>query len=190
MKSLTALFIWLCTLIGVAALILMPSWLWLACALLLAAWMAFSRHGGQAWSVTRVGLATIPQRLASSSVVVVGIAGVVGVLVALLAMGEGFSSTLKQTGDDRSAIVTRAGANTELNSVMLHDAVVTITQKPGVSNDAQGQPIVSAELVVIASLPKKSSHTDANVEVRGVGPQVWTLRPQVKIIAGRKFNLG
>lgn len=49
-------------------------------------------------SITKVGIATIPQRLGSSTIVVVGIAGVVGVLVAILAMGTGFERTLKQLG--------------------------------------------------------------------------------------------
>ncbi|MGN6093454.1 MAG: ABC transporter permease, partial [Luteibacter jiangsuensis] len=55
----------------------------------LAIWMVLTRRGRQTWEVTKVGLATVTQRLGSSSVVVVGIAGVVGVLVAMLAMSEG-----------------------------------------------------------------------------------------------------
>ena len=53
-----------------------------------ALWMAFTRRGRQAASVTAVGISTLRQRLGSSSVVIIGIAGVVGVLVALLAMGD------------------------------------------------------------------------------------------------------
>ncbi|MGH8181141.1 MAG: ABC transporter permease, partial [Steroidobacteraceae bacterium] len=79
----------------------------LAGVVVLAAWLAVTRTGHQSWSATRVGIATIPQRLGSSSVVVVGIAGVVGVLVAMLAMAEGFRSTLQQTGSDDTAIVLR-----------------------------------------------------------------------------------
>ena len=68
-------------------LALSPWWLLILLLAGLAAWLAGTRPGRQAWSVARVGVATIPQRLPSSSVVVFGIAGVVGVLVALLAMG-------------------------------------------------------------------------------------------------------
>jgi putative ABC transport system permease protein len=176
--------------VGVAALAFMPWIVLLALALVVALWMAFTRRGQQSWSVTRVGVATIPQRLGSSAVVVVGIAGVVGVLVALLAMGEGFQATLKGTGTDDTAVVIRSGALSELNSVLSHDAVVQIEQAAGVLKDAQGQAIASAELVVVASLPKKSNNLDANVEIRGVGPQVWALRPQVLITSGRKFTPG
>ena len=68
--------------VAMIVLIYLPWTALLALAVLLAAWMAFTRTGRQAWSVTKVGIATIPQRLGSSSVIVIGIAGVVGVLVA------------------------------------------------------------------------------------------------------------
>jgi len=168
----------------------MPWWALLATLLLLAAWMASTRIGQQSWSVTQVGIATIPQRLGSSSVVVIGIAGVVGVLIAVLAMAAGFETTLRETGTDDTVVVTRAGAQTELNSVIDQDTAAVVTQAKQVLHNAAGQPIASPELVVIASLPKKSDGLDANVEIRGAGQRTWELRPGVKIIAGRKFTPG
>ena len=61
------------------------------------------------------------RRWGASSVIVIGIAGVVGVLVAMLAMGEGFKATLDQTGDDSTAILLRAGSQAETNSVITRD---------------------------------------------------------------------
>ena len=83
---------------------------WSSLALALALWLPLTRGGRQAASVTRVGISTLRQRLGSSSVIVIGIAGVVGVLVALLAMGEGFSATLQSTGSDDTAIVLRGAS--------------------------------------------------------------------------------
>ncbi len=120
----------------------------------------------------------------------VGIAGVVGVLVALQAMAEGFQATLRGTGRDDAAIVLRAGANTELSSGLDRATVRLVAQAPGVLRDAQGVPIASAEVVVIANVPKRATGTDANAEVRGVGPRVWALRPQVHIVEGRAFTPG
>jgi putative ABC transport system permease protein len=177
-------------LVVVAVLARSPWWLVLGMAGVLIAWMAFTRTGQQAWSVTKVGVATIPQRLGSSSVVVVGIAGVVGVLVALLSMAVGFETTLRETGTDDTVIVMRAGSQTEINSGVDHDTAVVVSQAPQVLHDAAGQPIASPELVVVASLPKKSDGLDGNVEIRGVGDQAWALRPNVKITAGRKFEPG
>jgi putative ABC transport system permease protein len=175
---------------AIALLALSPWWLLLVAVLLLALWTAVTRIGRQAWSVTEVGLATIPQRLGACSVVVVGIAGVVAVLVALLAMAGGFEATLKQSGTDDTAIVMRAGAQTEINSVLDHDSAGLVAQAPQVLRNAQGQPIASPELVVVASLPKRSNGLDANVEIRGVGERAWSLRPDVRIIAGRRFGPG
>jgi putative ABC transport system permease protein len=177
-------------LIGVCILAVLPWPVLLACVVLLALWMAFTRRGQQTWSVTKVGVATIPQRLGSSSVIVVGIAGVVGVLVALLAMGEGFKQTLQQSGDDLTAIIMRGGATSELSSGVGRDDATLIAQLPGIAKDDQGKPIVSSELVVVANVPKKSSGTDANVEIRGVGEEAFALRPNVKIIEGRTFKPG
>jgi len=169
---------------------LLPSWAAAVAAALLAAWLLLTRTGRQALSVTQFGMATVPQRLGAASVVVVGIAGVVGVLVALFAMAQGFQSTLVETGSNDTAIVLRGGSQTELNSVLNHDATVGVSDEPEVMHDAQGQPIASAELVVVASLPKRSTGLDANVEVRGIGQGAWELRPQVRIIAGRRFTAG
>jgi len=179
-------------LIALAVLLLVwaPWWVPAACVVALAAWMALSRTGRQTWSVTQVGLATIPQRLGSSSVVIVGIAGVVGVLVALLAMAVGFETTLKETGSDDTVIMLRAGAQTELSSVISHETAELLAQQPQVQRDAKGQPIASAELVVVASLTKKSNGLDANVEIRGVGEHAWQVHPNVKIVAGRRFMPG
>src|SRR6202161_2106287 len=191
MRSAGSLIISLiCAAAAIALLIVAPWWLLLAAVLLLALWTVMTRIGRQAWSVTEVGLATIPQRLGACSVVVVGIAGVVAVLVALLAMAGGFEATLKQSGSDDTAIVMRAGAQTEINSVLDHDSAGLVAQAPQVLRNAQGQPIASPELVVVASLPKKSNGLDANVEIRGVGERGWSLRADVRIIAGRRFGPG
>ena len=64
-------------------------------------WLLLTRSGALALAATGIGIASLPQRWGASAVIVVGIAGVVGVLVAMLAMGEGFKATLKQTGSDR-----------------------------------------------------------------------------------------
>ncbi len=140
--------------------------------------------------ITWMGLTTIPQRLGSTLVIVVGIAGVVGVLIALLAMAEGFQAVLAQAGRVDEAIVLRKGADAELNSGLSREDALLITQAPGVLRNPGGKPIVSAEVVVVVNLPKKATGTDANVELRGVGPLVWALRASSRIVEGRAFESG
>jgi putative ABC transport system permease protein len=157
---------------------------------LLAIWLAGSPAGRQSLAMTRVGLATVPQRLGATSVVVVGIAGVVSVLVALLAMAQGFQTTLRNAGNEDTAIVLRAGANAELSSGLDRTSVTLIAQASGVLHDAHDVPVASAEVVVVSNVPKRSTGTDANVEVRGVGPQAWQVRPEVHLVDGRRFRPG
>ncbi|PZQ09551.1 MAG: hypothetical protein DI564_17645 [Rhodanobacter denitrificans] len=177
-------------LLSLLAWIMLPGWLLGALFVVLLLWMAFTRGGRQAAAVTWIGVSTLAQRLGASSVIVVGIAGVVGVLVALLAMGDGLQKTLRSTGDTETVIVLRGGATAELSSGLSREDATLLAQMPGILRDAEGKPIVSPELVVVANLPKKSTGTDANVEVRGVGPQAWALRPNVKIVEGRAFTPG
>jgi putative ABC transport system permease protein len=161
-------------------------------AVLLAAWLFLTRRGGQARSVANVGISTLTQRLGSSAVIVVGIAGVVGVLVALLAMAEGYSQTLRATGSADTAIVMRGASASEVMSGLDHDAVTLIPQAPGIARDAKGEPLASPELVVAANLPIKGGGPDeqGSVQLRGVGDQAFAVRPQLKIIDGKRFQPG
>lgn len=173
-----------------AALGVLAPWSLAALALLLIGWLLLTRVGRQALAIARIGLSTIPDRLGSTSVVVIGIAGVVGVLVALQAMAAGFEATLTGAGSDDTALVLRAAANAELSSALDRPATTLIAQAPGIARDARGRPIASAEVVVVASVPKRATGTDANLEIRGVGPAAWSIRPQVRLIEGRRFEPG
>jgi len=168
----------------------MPGWVLSVLAALLVAWMAFTPAGRQTRSVVRIGIATIPQRLGSSAVVVVGIAGVVGVLVTLLAMGAGFERILKQTGSDDTVIVLHSGAESEATSTLDNDTVGIITQAPQVLRGADRQPVASAEQLIVASLPTRNTGLEASIAMRGVGESAWTLSRNFRITEGRKFTPG
>jgi putative ABC transport system permease protein len=139
--------------------------------------------------VTLLNLRTLGQRVTSSLVAVVGIAGVVAVFVAVLSMAEGFRKTMATTGSPDTAIVMRSGADSEMVSILSIDDVRLIGDAPGVRRGDTG-PIVSAELFVIVDLPKRSTNTTANVSLRGVGPNAFAVRPNVRIVEGRRFETG
>ncbi len=187
MGNLLALF---CIAAGVAVWIAMPWQGVLIVAVLLALWLALTRTGRVAMAATRIGIASLPQRWGASSVIIVGIAGVVGVLVAMLAMGAGFEATLKQTGNDTTAILLRGGSQAETNSVITRDQSPLIGSLPGIAKDAQGRAVVSGELSQVVNLPTASTGEDANAQFRGVSDAAWAIRPNIKIIEGRKFNVG
>ena len=166
--------------------IALPWFAVLGIAVAIGLWLFLTRGGRLAREAAKIGIAGLPQRWGASLVIVVGIAGVVGVLVAMLAMGEGFKATLDKTGGTDSAILLRAGSQAETNSVITRDQVPLISTLPGIAKGTDGKPLASAELSQIINLPSMADGTDANVQLRGVGPTAWTLRSKVKIVEGRK----
>jgi putative ABC transport system permease protein len=132
---------------------------------------------------------SVKARWTSAVVAVLGIAGTVGVFVAMLALARGFRATLVSSGSYDNAIVMRAGATSEMMSGVTLDSVKILQDEPGVAR-LNGEPLVTSEVVVVASFPLRSSGTDANVQVRGVSPNVLTVRRNVKIIQGRMFRPG
>ncbi len=177
-------------LVGLGIWIALPWQGVLAVAVVLALWLTLTRTGRVALAATRVGIASLPQRWGASSVIIVGIAGVVGVLVAMLAMGAGFEATLKQTGNETTAILLRGGSQAETNSVITRDQSPLIGSLPGIAKDAQGRGVISPELSQVVNLPTASTGEDANAQFRGVSDAAWSIRPNIKIIEGRKFNVG
>jgi putative ABC transport system permease protein len=145
----------------------------------------------QALAITAISVKSIPERWAPSLVIVIGLAGVVAVFTALLAMAAGFESTLKATGRSDAALILRGGSDAELNSAFDRDSTDLIKQEPGIRRGADGKPLASAELMVIAELIRKDDvRNGANITVRGVEPNAFVLRPQLQIIAGRNFTPG
>jgi putative ABC transport system permease protein len=174
----------------VLLLTVMPWTVLLACIGLLAIWLVATRVGRQTASVTRMGLATLAQRLGSVAVVVIGVAGVVGVLIALLAIGMGFEKTLKSTGTEDTVLVLSTGAKTEMSSSLSREVVSLVTQAPQIMKDTGNRPLISAEQLLLASLPKEGAEREASVAMRGVGEQIWQIRPYVRILSGRRFTTG
>jgi putative ABC transport system permease protein len=145
----------------------------------------------QALAITGISIRSIPQRWAPSLVIVVGLAGVVAVFTALLAMATGFESTLKATGRTDAALVLRGGSDAELNSAFDRASTDLIKEQPGIAAGADGKPLASAELMVIAELVRKDDvRNGANITLRGVEPAAFALRPQLKIVGGRNFTPG
>ncbi len=191
-KFLKNLGLVLLTVVLLAVWVMLPWQGAVAAAVLLAAWMFLFRSGMQTRSVASVGISTLTQRLGSSAVIVVGIAGVVGVLVALLAMAEGYAQTLRNSGSRDTAIVMRGASANEVSSSLSREDIVQIEQAPGLARDAEGKPIISAETVVAANLPVKGSTTgdEGSAQVRGISEAAFTVRPNAKIIEGRTFQPG
>ena len=145
----------------------------------------------QTTAITALNLKSIPERWGPSLVIVIGLAGVVAVFTALLAMSDGFEATLKATGSKDAAMIMRGGSSGELNSAFGRDEATLIKQGAGIRRDAEDKPVASAELIVITELFRKGeTQNGSNVTMRGVEPAGFTLRPNLKIVEGRMFQSG
>ncbi len=132
---------------------------------------------------------SVRARWTSTIVAVLGIAGTVGVFVAMLSLARGFQATLVASGSPDNALIVRAGATSEMTSGVPLDSVKIIQDAPGIARGAEG-PLVTPEAVLMAPIPLISTGTQANVELRGVSPNVLEIRKQVKIVEGRMFRGG
>ncbi|MCI0749405.1 MAG: ABC transporter permease, partial [Nevskiales bacterium] len=116
--------------------------------------------------------------------------GLVGVLVALLAMSEGFQKTQSTTGRPDRVIVLREGSTDEMSSVMGLEQVQILRDLPGVRRGADGLPLAVGEMYVLTNVNKRDSTSPSNVVVRGTTAQAFKVRPEVRLIAGRLFEPG
>ena len=132
---------------------------------------------------------SIKERWTSTIVAVLGIAGTVGVFVAMLSLARGFKATLVASGSPGNALIMRAGSSSEMMGGITLDSVRVAQDGPGVAHDANG-PLVTQEVVGVVPFPLISTGTDANVQVRGVSPNVLTIRNFARIVQGRMFQPG
>jgi putative ABC transport system permease protein len=132
---------------------------------------------------------SIRARWTSTIVAVIGIAGTVGVFVAMLSLARGFKATLVASGSPGNALVLRAGSPSEMMGGVTLDSVRVVQDAPGVARDSSG-PLVTQEVVGVVPFPLISTGTDANVQVRGVSGNVLRIRTFTKIIEGRMFTPG
>ena len=144
----------------------------------------------QMLAVTIINLKSLPQRLWLSLTTVIAVGLVVTVLLAFLAMANGFRRTIADSGAEDVAVVLRSGSLSEINSVVLRDQIRLIEDGPGIARGAGGKPQTSGELYLTVDGIKRSTRTKANVPLRGLGPQGAALRRGIVLTAGRMFNPG
>lgn len=133
--------------------------------------------------ITLMNLRNVPTRLGASSVIVVGIAGVVAVLISILAMAGGFRAALNSTGEDDRALVLRGGSSDEMSSGIDTDDMNIVAQMEGVE-------LASGELYTVVNVPKRSTGTEANLIMRAVASTGFEIRPELTIVEGRMFDPG
>ena len=140
--------------------------------------------------IVLMNLRSIPQRAGASLVIVVGIGGVVGVLVAMLSMSAGLNKTLGATGDPERAIILQGGSDGELASFLSRSSSTLVRQDPAIARGRDGLPMASGEIIVITEVPRPGDTIGANVTLRGVEPNGLRMRPEIELVEGRMFKPG
>lgn len=114
---------------------------------------------------------------------------VVATFVIVMSLSRGIERALKTTGDRLNVIVLRAGAQSEGQSEITRDQLHLIYAAPGIARDENDRPIAAEEIITLVNRPRRNGQT-ANVQVRGVSPNSFRLRPLVRIVEGRNFTPG
>lgn len=118
------------------------------------------------------------------------IALTVAVFLTMMALANGLKMAFIATGSARNMIVLRQNSDSETNSSVTPADFQKIKYLDGIARDAGGQPLASAETIVLINLPRVDNPAGSNVIIRGVSAAGISLRPQVQIVTGRWFRPG
>jgi len=129
-------------------------------------------------------------RRVTTLLTMIGVGLVVFVFVASLMLSDGLRRTLVSTGSDDNVIAIRRSSQTEVQSGISRDQANILRSMPEVETKADGTPVVTNDVVVLISLPKRVSAAPANVVIRGVSSLALEMRPQVKLVEGRAWHTG
>lgn len=141
-------------------------------------------------AVTALSLRGIPSRPGSSTVIVVGIAGVVAVLLCVFALAAGYSESAARTGSPDRVIILGRGALTEAGSSLSREDVATVLDRPEIKQDSSSKPLASAESLVLVQRADRRTGLDSFATLRGVGVAGTVLRPEIHLVEGRMFKRG
>ena len=144
----------------------------------------------QIGAVVGMNMRSVPRRLGTSCVVVIGIAGVVGVVISIFGMNRSLGQALVDSGRPNRAVVLRNGSDGEGSSTLLVDAIGTIKNAPGIARTPEGDAAASAEMITTANFKRKKDGSQAGLPIRGYEPQAFFVRPEIKIVEGRVFKPG
>src|SRR5437867_417550 len=121
---------------------------------------------------------------------ILGVTLVVAVYVLLQSMAAGIEKSSASTGDPRNVMIVRKGSTAESSSQVTREQFRLIPYLPEVAKDTQGRPLISGDVLVLISLPRRSRQGEAHVLLRGISPVGMELRPQVHLVAGQWFTPG
>ena len=139
-------------------------------------------------AVTGMNIRSLPQRLSSSLVTLIGVACVVAVMVSLLAISAGLMQTSARGATADRVIVLSAGATAAYMGSISREEAAIVSDAPGIKKGADGKPLVDPQATIVVEVTKKSDGGSANTGFQGESAQWLAREPKFKIVAGRMYR--
>jgi putative ABC transport system permease protein len=140
--------------------------------------------------IVALNLKSLRERPTNAIVMILSIAGVVTVFSGALAMSAGLNGAMRDSGRQDRAMVLRSGSVAELTSSITRDELKQLEGIGGIKVGGNGQPLIVGEAVASLTLLEKGTHAEVNGTLRGVGPQFFAVRPEIRIVSGRANQPG
>jgi len=144
----------------------------------------------QYWALLWINLASIPERLGLVLTIVIGVACAVGVLASMLAIGEGARRQAMGAVRADHVVLLSVGAQAPMQSSIARDVAALIADLPGIKRNAQGKPIVVAQMMVYVQARDRTSGKKIGFAILGVGPGITDYSPEFHLTSGRLFKPG
>jgi putative ABC transport system permease protein len=139
----------------------------------------------------RYNIRNLKLRKSATVMTALGIALTVTTAIFILALLAGLNAAFRGSGDPLNVLVLRKGSNAELAAGGVdRNALPIMKDLPGVARDAQGQPQVSGEDLLVVVLPRNDGTGETNVTVRFLTPTGIAMRPETKLVSGHWFTPG
>jgi putative ABC transport system permease protein len=141
-------------------------------------------------AITAMSLKAIPQRPLSALVTIIGVATMVAVITALLALGAGLTSSgTRNIGPDQAVVLAKGAASDYMGSLS-RETVGIVAEAPGVKKDAQGRAFVSPATALVVQVSRQGDHRPADVALVGVLPESFGRIDGSRLTKGRLFRPG
>jgi putative ABC transport system permease protein len=127
-------------------------------------------------------LRCIPQRWSASITTVVSVMCVVGVLIALLSMGEGIRVWSTHNARPDRVVILSKGATDAVLSVVSRQSLAVIKGEPLLKKDSSGQPLVDASSIDAIDVVTVTNERGSAFLVGTTNPGVY---PEVQLTTGR-----
>lgn len=138
----------------------------------------------------KYNLSNVLIRWRSTLATILGIALVVAVYVMVQALAVGLEKSSASTGMPNNLMIVRKGSTAESSSQVTLEQYRMMQYFDGINKDAEGKPLISADVIILISLPRISLEGEANVLVRGISPMGPKVHGQVQLVDGRWFTPG